>query len=110
MVLSDVLSPSSRSRETAVLIQYTLATPWLPFLHAIISASGATVVCVCICNPPPTIIPTSLQHERVHVIDRTLNIPGYEGEEGGRDQEKLNAEVQSAIENGVWLQLAVVHT
>jgi elongator complex protein 5 len=103
-LLSSVLSPSPHSRETVILIQSTFATPWLPLLHAILNASSAAVVCVCVLHPSATVLPASLaerERERVKVVDWTAYVPGYEIEGGGGEREKLLKEVQDAVDDSM---------
>lgn len=109
-LLSTILTPSPRSRETLVLIQSTLATPtWLHLTRAIINANptNATIVCVCLLHPPATMLAEEFgmpAEGSIRVVDWTERVPGYavRDEVEDTDRDCLLKEVSKAIEDGVY--------
>ncbi|KAF8583498.1 hypothetical protein K439DRAFT_50519 [Ramaria rubella] len=93
MTLYNVVSPSTRNYESFVLIQNTLATPWLPLLHAILNGSKAAVVCVCLLHPPATLLPANLNAK---ILDWTEHVPGYED---GENHRELLSEVYRTVDD-----------
>jgi hypothetical protein len=107
-LLSTILTPTTRSRETLILIQSTLATPtWLPLTRTIINAgpSNARIVCVCLLHPPETVLADEAgkaTREAVRIVDWTGRVPGYaeDDEDEDADRHELLKEVCKAIEDG----------
>lgn len=113
-LLSTILTPSPRSRETLVIIQSTLSTPsWHPFVHAIVNASltwnNVTIVCVCLLYPPETVL-AGVDSEgvkgKVKIVDWTEMVPGYEVGEEDADRRNLLSEVCKAVDESMYRFLA----
>ncbi|KAF8521113.1 hypothetical protein BU17DRAFT_88379 [Hysterangium stoloniferum] len=102
--LENIITPTARSRETLILIEHNLATPWLSIVQNILkNSSGGVIVCLCLLHPPADVLPRQLLEndvQRVRIIDWTGVVPGYEDSKNEVSSlEWLVSEVQSVLDN-----------
>ena len=106
-LLSSIVAPSPRG-PPLVLLQSSAAQTCLPVLRAMAAQARGAVVLLCLLYPPASILggparPRPLP-DRVRVVDRTANVPGYDPDApdlpAGEWRAHLKRDVLEAVRNG----------
>lgn len=75
---TSVLQPSPHSKESLIVVEHNLSSPWLPLLREILDCSrDIAVICVFLLHPPLAIL-SQASVQRAEILDWTERVPGYE--------------------------------
>ena len=100
-LLSTAVSQSARNQHL-LLLQSSTAQTCLPVLRAAlrnaIERARETTVLFCFLYPPSSLGPSRVQSDRVHVVDRTANVPGYDDDDHNSETDRIAALKRELLE------------
>ena len=101
-LLSTAVSQSARNQHL-LLLQSSTAQTCLPVLRAAlrnaIERARETTVLFCFLYPPSSLLgPSRVQSDRVHVVDKTANVPGYDDADYKSEADRITALKRELLE------------
>ena len=101
-LLSSAVSQTARNQHL-LLLQSSTAQTCIPVLRAVlqhaIERARETTVLFCFFYPPSSLLgPSRVPSDRVHVVDKTANVPGYDDADDKSEADRITALKRELLE------------
>jgi hypothetical protein len=102
-LIATIISGLSRPHFPFILLESSLVQSCLPVLRAFINDRDATAHVLLFCLLyPPSAFANDPPRERLHVMDRTAQVPGYSETSSDLTESILNRVKQGAMYRSYW--------